>query len=215
MSWKDDLSSSREFRNKGVKYLYDRAKIYVKMENDPEFIADHKNRAADAKISMGVEEFLEHECADFNGGYTMLKSLITAYPEKKQWEGNRISAMIMEQEKKQIERRREQKHTVPPRRNDADSLFSNKHSAANESASVLLTGSVNKITGKPEAKSIQQSTSAVTDDKHEVVNKTYWNLKEENARLQAENAGLRIENDRLRAELNRLKRKAKKASAAA
>lgn len=215
MSWKDDLSNAREFRNKGVKYLYDRAKIYVKMENDPEFRADHKNRTSDAKVSMSVEQFLEHECADFNGGYTMLKSLITAYPEKKQWEGNRISVMILDQEKKQIEKRKEQKPSVQPRKVDVDSPFGQKP------AQSLSASRVTSKTGSDQGQSDVQQKGAESQVKPQAeLNSTYWNLKEEttrlkseNAQLKAENAKLKMENDKLRAELNSLKRKAKKALA--
>lgn len=205
------LDEVHALRKLGIDSIYELTKRLVMLDQDPEFRAFHKQKCDDSGVYVSVEDWLEAHCdhVECVGGYETLKSLLKQFPDKSDWVTKRITGLLAEQRNLAKTKRNQGKQdivaAVPPRRVESDSPFIKAESS--------MSGP-QRNNGKSSIAAVVATDSGSAQKAHSE-SSTYWNLKEENARLKSENAQLKIENDKLRAELNKLKRKAKKQLASA
>lgn len=208
MNFMTVLDEVQALRKLGIDSIYELTKRLVMLDQDPNFRAFHKQKCDDSGVTVSVEDWLEAHCdhVECVGGYETLKSLLKQFPDKNDWISKRITGLLAEQRNaakmKRTQGKQDEFADVPPRKVDTDSLFVKSvttMSAAQRSSSIGA---------------VVPSDTEVVSKAHSESN-TYWDLKEENARLKSENAQLKMENDKLRAELNKLKRKIKKQLASA
>ncbi len=207
------LDEVHALRKLGIDSIYELTKRLVMLDQDPQFRAFHKQKCDDSGVYVSVEDWLEAHCdhVECVGGYDTLKSLLKQFPDKSDWVTKRITGLLAEQriaaKSKRNQGKQDMVAAVPPRKVESDIPFINP---AN------IVSAPQRINGKSASAAVVATDAGSVQKAHSDSN-TYWNLKEENARLKSENARLKsenaqlkIENDKLRAELNKLKRKAKK-----
>lgn len=89
MSWRLKMKEQRDLRSRGSELLYERVKLLMDVEADPDFTAYCDEQ--------GVEPLdeLDNEVAEIAASFATLKEVMRVYPKKSSWT-KRLSAMILE-----------------------------------------------------------------------------------------------------------------------
>lgn len=86
--WEQKMHEARELRKQGAAILFDRVTLLVACYEDEEFRAWHAEQGTDEL------DYLDSELSDTAVGFLALRSVLVAYPERKQWVLHNIRDLI-------------------------------------------------------------------------------------------------------------------------
>lgn len=107
MTWSQKLATQRELRSKGAAMIYDRMKILLEVYKDDEFL----NHCVE--LERNAADVLDDEVADTCADFLSLKCAMDYFPEKSQWQKERLDQLVAKSLEMRRKKDKDTHHAVP------------------------------------------------------------------------------------------------------